>query len=417
VIDGGTHGEDAGHEASAYKSYRAGTHRTVSPSETLVRAGRFMADLGITRIANVTGLDRIGIPVVMVCRPNARSVAVSQGKGLDLDSAKASGLMEAVETYHAEHITLPLAYGGYRELGATRPLIDVGRLPVVKASRFHDHFPMLWIEGEDLIQRSPVWLPYEMVHANYTLPFPPGSGCFTASTNGLASGNHRLEAISHGICEVVERDAISLWNQKDKKRRRATGLDLESVDDPACCEILARYTRAGIDVKVWDITTDAAIASFYCLIVDREDPSSHTADGAGSHLAREVALLRALTEAAQVRTTFIAGSREDLPLDDYARSTRSKKLQDFRTLMDWHAPVRSFRQVPTVEAETFADDVAEALGRLRSVGIKEVAVVDLTKPEYGLPVVRVVIPGLEGPDGHAGYVCGPRATAVLEGRA
>lgn len=417
MIDGGAHGEDADQEERAYKSYRQGTHRTVSPTETLAQAGRFMADLGITRIANVTGLDRIGIPVVMVCRPNSRSVAVSQGKGLDLDSAKASGLMEAVETYHAEHITLPLAYGGYRELGATRPMVDVSGLPVVKASRFHDHFPMLWIEGENLIQRSPVWLPYEMVHANYTLPFPPGSGCFTASTNGLASGNHRLEAISHGICEVVERDAISLWNQKDKERRRATGLDLESVDDPACCEILARYASAGIDVKVWDMTTDAAIASFYCLIVDREDPSSHAADGAGSHLAREVALVRALTEAAQVRTTFIAGSREDLPLDDYARSARSKKLQDFRTLMDWHAPTRSYHQVPTVEAESFADDVAEALGRLRSVGIKEVAVVDLTKPAYGLPVVRVVIPGLEGPDGHAGYVRGPRATAVLEGRA
>ena len=85
--------------------------------------------------------------------------------------------------------------------------------------------------------------------------------------------------------------------------------------------------------------------------------------------------------------------------------------------MDWHAPVRSFHQVPTVEVETFADDVAAALGRLRSVGIEEVAVVDLTKPEFALPVVRVVIPGLEGPDGHAGYVRGPRATAVLEDRA
>jgi ribosomal protein S12 methylthiotransferase accessory factor len=409
--------EDTDHEARAYKAYREGAHRTVSPAQTLARAGRFMADLGITRIANVTGLDRIGIPVVMVCRPNSRSIAVSQGKGPDLDSAKASGLMEAVETFHAEHITLPLAYGGYRELGATRPLVDVSGLPVVVGSRFHDHFPMLWIEGEDLLRRSPVWLPYEMVHANYTLPFPPGSGCFTASTNGLASGNHRLEAISHGICEVVERDSISLWNQKDKERRRVTGLDLESVDDPACRQILERYAGAGIEVKVWDMTTDAAIASFYCLIVDREDPSSHTADGAGCHLAREVALLRALTEAAQVRTTFITGSREDLPLGDYARSARSKKLRDFRRLMDWHAPVRSFHQVPTVDTETIADDIAEALERLRSVGIKEVAAVDLTKPEFGLPVVRVVIPGLEGPDGHAGYVRGARATAVLEGRA
>ena len=78
------------------KSYRRGTHRIVSPQETLERVRPFMSALGITRIANVTGLDRLGIPVVMVCRPNSRSIAVSQGKGLDLDSAKASGLMEAL---------------------------------------------------------------------------------------------------------------------------------------------------------------------------------------------------------------------------------------------------------------------------------------------------------------------------------
>ena len=62
--------------------------------------------MGITRIANVTGLDRIGIPVVMVCRPNARSIAVSQGKGLDMDAAIVSGLMESAELYHAEQIEL-----------------------------------------------------------------------------------------------------------------------------------------------------------------------------------------------------------------------------------------------------------------------------------------------------------------------
>lgn len=60
--------------------------------------------MGITRVADVTGLDRIGIPVVMVCRPNARSLAVSQGKGIDIEAATVSGLMESVELYHAEHI-------------------------------------------------------------------------------------------------------------------------------------------------------------------------------------------------------------------------------------------------------------------------------------------------------------------------
>ena len=72
------------------KAYRHGTHRTVDPASTLARVQPYLAHTGITRIANVTGLDRIGVPVVMVCRPNSRSLAVSQGKGLTLDAAKAS---------------------------------------------------------------------------------------------------------------------------------------------------------------------------------------------------------------------------------------------------------------------------------------------------------------------------------------
>src|SRR5574342_31348 len=107
-----------------HKAYRAGTHRTVAPTETLARVRPLMPAMGITRIANITGLDCLDIPVVMVCRPNARSIAVSQGKGLTLDAAKASGLMEAVETFHAESITRPLILGTARELDRSHALAN-----------------------------------------------------------------------------------------------------------------------------------------------------------------------------------------------------------------------------------------------------------------------------------------------------
>src|SRR5688500_1240521 len=114
---------------AAFKGYRDGTHRLVSPRETVERVRPFMARMGITRIADVTGLDSIGIPVVMVVRPNSRSVAVSQGKGLDVWAAKASGLMESVEGYHAEYMTLPLKYCSYAELTRTHRVADVSELP------------------------------------------------------------------------------------------------------------------------------------------------------------------------------------------------------------------------------------------------------------------------------------------------
>src|SRR5213079_3170791 len=111
------------------KVLRRGTHRSASLDDTLKRAMPLAPVMGITRVANVTGLDSVGIPVVMVCRPNSRSVAVSQGKGIDLASARASGLMEAVELYHAETITLPLRLATYEELRYQHNVVEVDDLP------------------------------------------------------------------------------------------------------------------------------------------------------------------------------------------------------------------------------------------------------------------------------------------------
>src|SRR5262245_33786015 len=126
-----------------FKRYRTGTHRTRAPEETLARIRPRMAECGITRIANLTGLDRAGIPVVMVCRPNARSSAVFHGKGLDLAAAKASGVMEAIETWHAEHADLPLRFGSVADLRDTCRLADVAALPLAAGSALHDALPML----------------------------------------------------------------------------------------------------------------------------------------------------------------------------------------------------------------------------------------------------------------------------------
>src|SRR5947207_13818095 len=107
------------------KSYYRGTHRLVSPQHTIDKISGLLPVMGITRVANVTGLDHIGIPVVMVCRPNSRALAVAQGKGLTLAAAKASGVMESIEAYHAERITLPLKLASYEELCHTHRLVDV----------------------------------------------------------------------------------------------------------------------------------------------------------------------------------------------------------------------------------------------------------------------------------------------------
>jgi ribosomal protein S12 methylthiotransferase accessory factor len=403
--------------AVAAKAYRAGTHRLVSPRETVERVRPFMASMGITRIADVTGLDCIGIPVVMVVRPNSRSVAVSQGKGLDVWAAKASGLMESVEGYHAEYMTLPLKYCSYAELTRTHRVADVTDLPREDPSLFHPDRALLWMEGFDLLQDEPLWVPHELVHTIYTVDKVACPGNFAASSNGLASGNHILEAISHGICEVVERDATTLWSLLSRAEQDERRIDLETVDDAACREVLDKYERAGIAVGVWDVTTDVGLASFECSIVDRESKGPfdlYSAGGSGCHSAREVALLRALTEAAQSRTSCISGSRDDLFRTMYERAGSPEALAALRRRLAADTARRDFRDVPTWEGETLDRDVAWELKRLEAAGIERVIVVDLTKPEFGLPVARVIIPGLEARGVVPNCQYGPRARARLD---
>ena len=390
------------------KVFRQGSHRSVDPTETIERVRPLMAKMGITRIADVTGLDRIGIPVVMVCRPNSRSIAVCQGKGIDNDAATASGLMEAAEIHHAEHVTLPLKLASFTEIARDHPVIDVARLPRVRGNRYHSDLVMLWIEGFDLIGRQRLWLPFEMVRANYTLPLPPGSGCFDASTNGLASGNIILEAVGHGLCEIIERDANTLWNRLDASARDRTKIDLDTIDDDACREILQRLKTTGFDVTVWETTSDTGVPAFFCVLTDTVQHQAHIGVGSGCHPARNIALSRALTEAVQVRTTYISGARDDLMPEEYGNPLLARR-QAWAKQLKGPAPARAYRGGPDYRSDTFNEDVAWLLRQVCRVGIEQVVAVNLTQPEFDLPVLRVVIPGLEGPDDHDGYVPGERA--------
>ena len=370
--------------------------------------------MGVTRVANVTGLDRIGVPVVMVCRPNARSIAVSQGKGLDLDSAKASGVMEAVEIHCAERVDRPLKLGAAADLEATHPLAQIDRLAKTEGGTYHAELQMLWTEGVDLMAGTAAWLPYEVVHTNYTLPRAPGAGCFDASSNGLASGNHRLEAICHGLCEVIERDAITLWSRRGHRSRAATRIRLETIDDPGCAVVLDRLAAAGLTTAVWDITSDVGVATVYCLITDEEGSGGHPGVGSGTHPCREIATLRALTEAVQVRMTYVSGARDDLTAYEFSNTGRAETMNAARGLMTGQ-PQRDFASVPSHGFETFRDDVLWILDRLKASGVTQAVAVDLTLSGLPVSIARVVVPGLEGPHDRPGYVPGPRAVALAEG--
>lgn len=403
---------------SAPKAFHAGTHRIRAPEATLEHVLPLAPRMGITRIGTLTGLDILGIPVCMACRPNSRSLAVFQGKGLTLAAAKASALMEAAETYHAETIEQPLRLAGFDEIRAHGAAVDPGLLPRQPLTQADPYGRLLWIEGRDLASDEPVWVPYETVSADYVLPLPQGTDVFAASTNGLGAGNHILEAVAHGLYEAIERDSVALWRLGGGGGRAARRIDPVTILSAAAQDLIARFERAGIRLALWDATSDIEVPVFVCLALDDKVAGGAGTDpefGTGCHPDREVALLRAITEAAQARTTFISGARDDLDPSAYDSEARRGRAEMARR---WSAgpASRDFRAAPSFAGEEIERDLAEVLARLRGRGLQRVVWVDLTKPELGLPAARVVVPGLEPPH-QISAIPGPRARRVAEAAA
>jgi len=391
-------------------------HRMVDPAVTLSRVQPLLRPMGITRIANITGLDYLGLPVVNVVRPNARSNAVSQGKGLDLDGAKVSGVMEAIETYCAEHVLKPLKLASAADMARHHRLPDLGALPRPRGSHFDKDTPILWIEGQDILGGEAVWVPFELVHMNFTVPAPPGSGYFLLSSNGLASGNVIEEALIHALGELIERDASALFDLDLRllERRR---IDLDSIDDPFCRTTINKLLAADLAVAIWDMTSDIGVPAFRCQIMERSPLTMPLpAGGEGCHRHRIVALLRAVTEAAQARLSVIAGVRDDIGPDMYGRCDDPASLDAWRRSLCANTGRRRFEVVPDRRLEAPGEEVAHLLGSLNRAGLEQAIMVDLSPTDTNaIAVVRVIVPGLECPT-EAACLLGSRARAAT-GRA
>lgn len=397
------------------KAYRLGTHRTLTPEDTFNRIQPLLGPMGITRVANVTGLDRVGIPVYNSFRPHSRSISVSQGKGFEPMAAKVSAIMESVETFHAESMANPVLYGSVNEMKDQFDLADTDNMARAGSKALSDDVSIFWTEGENLFDQSACWLPLEPVSTDYTLPYKKGSGYFAANTNGLASGNSLNEAICHAIYEVVERDAEALWNQLPDRKQAATGIDANSIDDANCRWLLDQFKAANIEIKIWDLTRDTNLPCFTCLAMGDENDWADPEFGTGCHASKEVAMARALTEAAQARATFIAGSRDDVGLSEYQLKQRQKRRnQGLKQLQTFQA-TRKFDQIITHDNEHIDEDLDMCLNQLVSIGIRQVLAVNLSKPDFGIAVVKVIIPRLEGAYGHwhGAYVPGRRAKKLL----
>ncbi|MCV2891229.1 YcaO-like family protein [Ruegeria aquimaris] len=384
------------------KCFLSGTHRTVDPTATWARIKPLFPDIGITRVADVTGLDCIGIPVCNAIRPNARSLSVSQGKGVGLPQARVSAAMEAIELFHAERTRGDVVRASFTHLGhgnATDPR-DLSLLR--SETQGLPNTPIHWVQGHDLISGRPVRVPRDLVSCDLRHDAPT-DGIFLTSSNGLGAGNTREEAILHALCEVVERDATCLHQAASARFGGEPALvDPDTIDDPLCLWLMERITQAEIDLHVWVQFSDLQVSSFGCAISDRHGgkfPGAPigTFQGYGCHPDRGIALSRAITEAVQSRLTYIAGARDDLFRDDYASIQTARNRRGWLSWLESKGPMMNFRRVPSWASDAVSFDLEAMLDMLVRHGFDQVAWVDLTLDRIGIPVVKVVVPGLVEP--------------------
>lgn len=404
----------------ATKQYWHGTHRTASPSETLERIRPYFKPIGLTRIANITGLDKIGIPVTISIRPNSYSVSTSSGKGTTLEAAMVSAAMESIELYCAETINLPEINLSYTQLSDNYQVISLEKLPLRENSIFNVNRCEQWCLGWDILNQNEVAVPVQVVSMNYHRFWKKevtNLGCFDMGSNGLASGNHFLEAVSSALFELIERDAISCHLEAYRKGYGIPGyrmprVHLETIESPIIQELLTKFEAAQVVPILFDCTVDTEILVYRAQIYDPSGnvPSSH---GYGTHLDPEVAMVRALTEAAQTRAILISGARDDI-FHQYYTVLRLQTNRDAEaSIIESNPPTVDARERKSQATSTFEEDIEIILKKLKNSGLNQVIVFDLSPPDWNISVVRVIVPGLEA-SFHTTYNPKQRAIAFAE---
>lgn len=362
------------------KTYFAGTHRSLPPGETVRRVQACFDAAGITRLADITHLDRVGIPVYQAVRPASRNLSVSQGKGFTADASKASAVMEAMELWHAEDLShLPAEQATVAQMEARNPL-PLHRLPWRGAGTAFRNLTMEWLPVTSLDGQTEGWLPRNVLELDLVGVERWQLRPFQQTSNGLASGNNQEEALLHGLYELIERHALALVRYRPQTKRP---LNLDSLDDSGCRQLVQRIREAGGKLRVFDVTWEVGIPVIMAALIFNDLP--WTWHGSGCHLSPAVALSRALTEAAQSRLTYIAGVRDDLP--NRAWSLAKEGYGDF----EQPDPTCRLDQLTDHSTDALSDDletVKACLGGEQG----EIFVTDLTRPGFPGAVARAFAP-------------------------
>lgn len=367
----------------------------------------------ITRVINVTPLDFLGLPVWSAVTPLAKDLTVHAGKGRNSLASQLSAIMEAIERVCGE--TMPascMRVASYHALLAENgpPVLDPEALGLPFDTSYAPDRAIRWTLGYDVTHDEHVWVPVDFVIS------PPEEGvCTGVETNGLASGNTITEAVVHALYELIERDAQSseqfceLYAESSDVRAPAVRMvDTAQLPEDSRAWV-ERLVANELFVVVQDLTSEIGVPVFGANLIDPAfaGNAGQTAifAGYGCDLAPRRAVFRAITEAVQSHSIVSLGARDTFegtrPLPD--RNARLRRRLDV---------TQPRKLVPFPREELGSGDLLRDLQvivqRLAAAGLERCVVVDLTRADLDVPVVRVLVPGLEGPYGSSTRRPGPR---------
>jgi ribosomal protein S12 methylthiotransferase accessory factor len=381
-------------------SYIEGTQRVYDEATTLENTKDQIKKIGVTRIADITNLDRLGIPIFSAIRPSAAQGAISiySGKGSTEQRARISAVMESFERCLAERpginaniagiISAPTLVESYAKARENFNVMDPKGLLLPQP--YTPQSLLEWVGAYDLVNREEVFVSANAVYHPYDAP-GQCQKLFLSNTNGLASGNVIEEAVLHGLLEVIERDAIST-----AQFTRNLGKEIVlTEEDRYIYELSRRFKDAEIELKIWLVPTDTGIPTVIAATDDLrlKDPALLVM-GAGSHLKPEIAVARAVTEAAQSRVVQIQGAREDTDREGFIRSVGYDRMKRLNCFWFEEGEKVSLSEVQDLSRKSPAENIDLILEKLRGLAEK-VLVIDLSREEVAVPVVRVIIPGFE----------------------
>lgn len=399
-----------------------GGHRGLSPEETFQKLERHVSPItGIVSVLRRISMDdpQNDLMPAYVTDHNFAFVEEnlyfmhehirgrSGGKGKSEVQARVSALCESIERYagvfQGDEARLRRKFKDLEEAIHPNACMRFSDRQFEQRAWWNEKFSRFnWVpepfDADREIDWSPVWS-----LTCHKFRYVPTAYCYygysrqertwftRADANGCAAGNSKVEAVLQGFMELVERDSVALWWYNRLKR---PGVDLTSFDEPYFQELLAHYQTLNRELWVLDITSDLNIPAFAAISSRNDQPVQDIMFGFGAHFDPKIALLRALTELNQMIpwTGLKPKNRPELREAIEWWSTATVENQPYLT-PDKRLPLKIQSDYPKLWSDDLYTDVLTCVQMAQVKGL-ETLVLDQTRPDIGLHVVKVIVPGL-----------------------